>query len=110
MLKLTKNMNKKLLITTFRNISLAAIYIFLVSQLMQNGEKLFGRVDNNILGPFAILLLFSLSAAIVGSLVFGHAVYLFLIKDTKKAMLSAIYSIGWLFFVTVIVFLFLIIL
>lgn len=103
-------MNKKIALITLRNVSLAALYIFLVSQLMQNGEKLFGNVENNILGPFAILLLFSLSAAVVGSLVFGHAVYLFLSKDTKKAMTSAIYSVGWLFLVTVLVFLFLVLL
>lgn len=74
---------------------MAAIYIFLVSQLMQNGEKLFGHT-NNAMGPFVILLLFSLSAAVVGGLVFGDSVILFFENKRDKGIKSAIYSVGWL--------------
>ncbi|HOX41740.1 MAG TPA: hypothetical protein PK263_06145 [bacterium] len=97
-------MNKELLIKTFRNTSGAAIYIFAVSQVMQNGEKLFGKEDN-MLAPFAVLLLFSLSAAVVGGLVFGQSILLFLSNKKIDGIKAAIYSIGWLGIYTMIGFL-----
>ena len=94
-------MDKKLLTKTFRNTIFAAMYIFLVSQLMLNGEKLFGNMNNNI-GPFVVLLLFSLSAAVVGGLVFGESVILFFDNKKNESIKAAIYSVGWLGIYTVI--------
>jgi hypothetical protein len=88
-------MKKGIFFTSFRNTTAAGIYIFLVSQLMQNGERLFGK-DDNMLAPFAILLLFSLSAAVVGGLLFGQSIILFLGNKKKEGIKAAIYSIGWL--------------
>ncbi|MFA7253139.1 MAG: hypothetical protein WC107_01125 [Patescibacteria group bacterium] len=96
-------MDKKLMLATLRNILLAGAYVFGISQLMFYGEQLFSKVDNN-LAPFAILLLLCLSAAIVGSLVFGPAVYLFFENKKSESVKSAIYSIIWLFLVTFVVF------
>ena len=78
----------------------AGIYIFAVSQVMYYGNKIFGEKDTN-LTPFVVLLLFSVSAAIVGSLIFGQAVMLFLNKKNKEAVQSASYSILWLFIITI---------
>lgn len=94
-------MNKSLLLKTLRNTVAAAVYIFGVSQLMANGEKLFGSADNHSFAPFAILLLFSLSAAIVGGLIFGQSVYLFLDNKKKESVTAIFYSIGWLALITV---------
>ena len=88
-------MNKQLLTTTFRNTALAAVYIFLVSQIMQHGSQWFGQKDN-FLTPFVVLLLFSLSAAMVGGLVLGQAVILVLEKKSAEGVKAVIYSIGWL--------------
>lgn len=88
-------MNKELLKLTLRNTLGAVIYIFLVSQLMQNGEKLFGKGDN-FLTPFIVLMLFSLSAAIVGGLVLGLSIMLFFEGKKKESIQAAFYSIGWL--------------
>ena len=54
-------MNKKLVFKSLRNTTCAVVYIFIISQIMKNGEKLFGQ-DENIFVPFAFLILFSLSA------------------------------------------------
>lgn len=62
---------------------------------MQSSGQLFGNV-NNIVGPFVILLLFSLSAAVVGGLVFGESVMLFFDNKKRESVKAAIYSIGWL--------------
>jgi hypothetical protein len=88
-------MDKELLFKTFRNTTGAALYIFIVSQIMQNGEKLFGKTDT-MFTPFAVLLLFTLSAAVVSSLVFGLSVILFLDNKKKESIQAGIYSISWL--------------
>ena len=78
-------MKKELLIKTLRNTSGAVIYIFIVSQVMQNAGKLFGQKDN-FFTPFAVLLLFCLSAAVVVGLVLGQSIILFF--DNKKPRVS----------------------
>lgn len=88
-------MNKDLLLKTFRNTAFAAVYIFLVSQIMRNGNTLFGKTDN-FFTPFVVLLLFSLSAAVVGSLVLGVPFMLFSEGKRKESILAFLYSIGWL--------------
>jgi hypothetical protein len=98
-------MDKQLVLKTFRNTAVAAIYIFLVSLIMTNGDKLFGNI-NNSMGPFVILLLFSLSAAVVGGLVLGQSVLLFLDNKKAESIKAAIYSVGWLSVYTVITYYF----
>lgn len=89
-------MKNKLALISLRNTFCAVIYIFLVSQLLSNGEILFDNVGNNFIGPFVMLLLFVTSAAVVGSLVFGQAVLLFFEGKRSDSIKSAIYSVGWL--------------
>ena len=102
-------MDNKLLVTSARNVLGAGLYIFGVSQFMFYGEHLFERMHNQNLMPFAFLLLFSLSAAVVGSLVFGQSVSLFLENKRVESLKSAAYSVIWLFFITLVVILSLII-
>ncbi|MBW6431659.1 hypothetical protein K0A96_00565, partial [Patescibacteria group bacterium] len=78
-------MDKELLTKTFKNTTAVAIYVFLVSQIMNNGDKIFGEADS-LLAPFAFLLLFSLSAAIVGGLIFGQSVMLFFESKKKESI------------------------
>ncbi|MFA5197157.1 MAG: hypothetical protein WC437_01885 [Patescibacteria group bacterium] len=75
---------------------------------MHNGNEWFGSVDNS-LTPFVVLLLFSLSAAIVGGLIFGQSIYLFLDNKKKESVIAAFYSIGWLALVTILGLVFLVI-
>jgi len=88
-------MEKKLLGKTFRNTIIVAVYIFLVSLVMNFGSSWFGAEDN-FLTPFVVLLLFSLSAAVVGGLIFGQSVFLFFDNKKKESITAAIYSVGWL--------------
>ncbi|MDD3661596.1 MAG: hypothetical protein PHG63_00875 [Candidatus Dojkabacteria bacterium] len=93
-------MNNELLLKTFRNTLGAAVYIFAVSQVMRSGETLFGNEDS-VFMPFVFLLLFSLSAAVVGGLVFGLSVVQFFEGRKAESIRSAIYSVGWLGLYTV---------
>lgn len=61
------------------------IYIIAVSYIMSHGEKWFGKMDN-IMGGVAILTLLVLSAAIVGGLVLGKPIMLYLNDKKKEAV------------------------
>lgn len=97
-------MNKKLLFTTFKNTTCAVIYIFGVVLLMQNGDKMFGKATNNIIGAMSILMLFCLSAAVVGWLTFGKSITLFIQKKINDGLKAAVYGIGWLGIYTILAF------
>ena len=71
------------------------IYIFLVACLMKNAEQLFGQAEG-IIGVVAFLLLFVLSAAVMGALVLGKPVMMFLAGDRKEAVKLFLYTILWL--------------
>jgi len=63
---------------------------------MQNAEKIFGKADKPI-GTVTFLLLFVMSATIVGGLVVVKPVMLYLDGDKKSAVKMFIYTAGWLF-------------
>jgi hypothetical protein len=100
-------MKHPILANTFRNTILAAMYVFIVTQIMQNAEKWMGE-GNQIIGPFVFLMLFCLSAAVVGGLVLGEGIWLFINNKKSDSIKAIIYSIGWLGVYTVIGLLFLI--
>lgn len=76
-----KKMYKQSLASSFG----VLVYIVLVSSIMQNGDRIFGKEDN-WLSPIAFLLLFTLSALVVGSLMLGKPVLLFLDGKKKEAV------------------------
>ena len=79
------------------------VYIFLISLLMINGDKLFGEVEGFV-GMMGFLLLFVFSATVVGGLVLGKPLMLYLDKDRKEATQMLFYTVGWLLILTVAVF------
>jgi len=87
---------------SLKNSLLVVVYVALVSYFMQNAEKWIGKMDN-FWGPFAFLMLFVISAAIVGYLVFGQPVVLYLDGKKKEALSTIGQTIGWLVGVTVII-------
>jgi len=97
--------DKKLILDSLLNILGVSFYIFLVAQIMENGERWFGKLSNNILGPVAFLMLFTLSAAVVGGLIIGKPLYLFFNGQKKESARMVVYSIEWLFIITTVVFL-----
>ncbi len=80
-------------------------YISFVSFLMFNAEQLFGGEPDTVLAPVAFLLLFTLSAAVVGLLVFGRPIMLYLDGKKKEAMHFAGATVGFLFIEAIFVFL-----
>lgn len=70
-------------------------YIAIVSIFMRYGEELFGKEDT-YLTPIVFLSLFTLSAAIVGSLMFGKPIMLYLDGKKKEAVQLGGATIGFL--------------
>ena len=70
-------------------------YVGVVATIMQNGEKIFGNV-NQSLAPIAILTLFVLSAAVTGGLVIGNPVLMYLNNQKSDAIKLFIYTLCWL--------------
>ena len=79
------------------------VYIALVALVMNNAERIFGKMDN-ILGMVAFLLLFTFSAAVVGSLIIGKPLTMFLGGQKKEAVWHLIATLGWLFLFLIVVF------
>jgi len=93
---------KKLLLWSLINSFGVLLYVFVISRILFSAEKIFGKMEN-LWTPFAFLLLFVISAAIVGILFFGRATYLYLDNRKKEAVKLLFYTIGWLFLATVII-------
>ena len=86
----------KALRESFIYVFLAGIYIGLVALLMVYADKIFGKVDS-IFSGFAFLILFSLSALVVGGLLIGKPVMLYLDRKKKEATFKLIACGVWLF-------------
>jgi len=93
----------KLLIIALLNSLGISVYIATVVLLMSNAQKFFGPA-NNFLGSLAILLLFVLSATIVGLLVLGRPGYLYFNGFKKEGIALLICTVAFLLIITIAVF------
>ena len=95
--------NSKIIFYSILNALGTLLYIIGVAWLMFNGESLFGKMKT-FWGPAMLLLLFVLSATIVGLLVLGRPIYLYLNNFKQEAIRLLFYTIGWLLTITLITF------
>ena len=93
----------KLIFTGFLDALGVAVYVVVISLILGQGEKIFGKMDN-FLGPVALLLLLVLSAAITGALTLGRPILLYLQGRKREAIKLFLYTLGWLFLMTLLVF------
>ncbi|OGL59293.1 hypothetical protein A3H10_00510 [Candidatus Uhrbacteria bacterium RIFCSPLOWO2_12_FULL_46_10] len=91
--------NKSIITRSIINALGVIVYVLLVASIFTVGKDIFGPMPG-LFGPFVFLLLFVLSAAIVGSLIFGKPAFLFLDGQKKEALTMFLYTILWLFIVT----------
>jgi hypothetical protein len=97
-------MNKfKLIKISLMNAILSALYIAIVSWLMTNGQKLFGKTAG-VLGGVATLLLFVISATVMGSLILGRPVLMYLDGLKKEALQLFYFTVTWLIIIAIIIF------
>ena len=88
-------MNRPIIRQSFLFALGVVLYVSFVAFIMNHAEKLFGP-EKSLLGPIAFLLLFIISAAITGSLVFGKPVMLYFDGKKPEAVKSAATTIGFL--------------
>ena len=81
----------------------ALVYIAAVVLLMTNAQKFFGPA-NNFLGSAAILLLFVISATIVGLLVLGRPGHLYFNGFKRDGIVLLICTTAFLLVITITVF------
>lgn len=77
------------------------IYTLIIAWVLSNAENVFGKFSD-VWGPFIFLLLFVISAAIVGLLIFAKPVFLYLDSLKKEAIKMLALTIGWIFLGTVV--------
>lgn len=78
-------------------------YIFILVWTLFNAS-LDTLVGQSMLGPLLFLLVFVISAAVMGLLIFGKAVLLYLdTKNIKGALFLVLYTLGWLLLFGVII-------
>ena len=70
-------------------------YVMLIGWVMTNMERISGPMET-FWGPVVFLLLFVLSAAIVGALVLGKPALLYLDGEKKEALRTFFYTLGFL--------------
>lgn len=73
------------------------VYVFLVSLIMNNGSRIFGEVDNELIAPVLFLLLFVFSALLTSSLILAKPIMLFLEGAKKEAVKLLFYTGASLF-------------
>ncbi|MDP3741178.1 MAG: hypothetical protein Q8R08_02515 [bacterium] len=80
------------------------IYVLFVAIVMNNAENIFGQAENQFWIPAAILLLFVVSATIVGLIVLGRPAYLYLNDKKSEGIKFLFLTVGWLIVITILVF------
>jgi len=93
------NKSQQLLLSFFHAFTVVA-YVVTVIFIMLSGQELFSADPEDILTPIAILLLFTVSVAITGIVIFGKPVLLFLDGNKQDAITFLMYTVGWLFVMT----------
>ena len=62
------------------------VYVFLVSLVLNNGERIFGAEDNELISPVIFLLLFVFSALLTSGLILGKPILLYLDGQKKEGV------------------------
>jgi hypothetical protein len=94
-------MRKKIIVYALGCALGEAIYVTLVAVFMLNAEKIFGDKPG-VLGMVTFLILFVLSAAVSGVLILGKPILLYLEGKKKEALELFGFTLGWLFFLMLI--------
>jgi ABC-type multidrug transport system permease subunit len=95
--------NSKLIMYAIVHSVGASAYIAAVSWILFNAGKIFGTM-NNFLAPLMLLLLFVLSATIVGLLILGRPAYLYFNGLKPEGVRLLFYTVGCFLFITVLIF------
>lgn len=95
--------NSKLIVRGALDAFGVLVYIFLISLVLNNGQRLFGPEDHKFITPIFFLLLFLFSALLTGFLVLGKPLMLYLDGAKKEGLKLLFYTGASLFILFLIV-------
>jgi hypothetical protein len=95
--------NKKLFKLAALNSLGVVVYVFLVSLIINNGERVFGAVDDKMIAPLVFLLLFVFSALLTGGLILGKPLMMYF-DGQKKESVKLLLMTGACLFVYLLIF------
>lgn len=90
-------MQKKIILQSLIHSLLTAVYVLAVAFFMSNAERMFDGEPKNFWAPMLFLLLFVLSATIVGTLILGRPILMYLNGAKNEAIKFLSCELGWLF-------------
>ena len=90
------------------NALLTTIYIIIIASFLYYAQS-FHLIENTLLIPIVMLMLFVFSAAFTGMLIFGKPVMLYLDNKKKEAFLLLAYTLGIFLLITILIFILLLI-
>ena len=100
------NFDSKLVKRAGINALVASVYVALVATFLNNAQYLFGEDEpKGVLVPIAMLLLLVLSTTVMGIVIFGKPIALYLDGQKKEGVTLLLYTVGFLFLVVLMVFL-----
>ncbi len=97
-------MKNKIILHSFGHAVLVFLYVSGVVWIISNGEKAFGP-GKNLWIPIMMLMLFVLSASVTGALILGRPILLYLSGAKSEALKFFSYTVGWIFAITLAIFL-----
>ena len=77
------------------NSAATVIYILIVATIMTNAERIFDEMSS-FLAPVVFLSLFTLSAFVVGTLILGKPIMLYMDGKKKEGVSLLLASIAWM--------------
>jgi len=86
----------------------AVLYIVIIAAIMSRAERIFGQGEDGVLAPILFLLLFVVSAATMGMLIFGKPVMLYIDGKKREGVEMAFCTVGSLAIITASIFVILI--
>lgn len=89
-------MKNKAVLHSLGHAILVFIYVSGVALIMSHGEQIFGQEDTLWI-PIVMLMLLVLSVAVMGALVLGRPILLYLSGAKKEAVKFFSYTLGWIF-------------
>lgn len=93
--------DSKLMLRGVINSLAIAVYVSIVGYVLNNGDKIFGKVEG-VAGATAFLMLFVLSALIVGIFSIGKPLMLYLDNKKKEAVQLFVYTLLSIFVLTLV--------
>ena len=95
--------NQKLIITSLVDSLLAVLYVSVVVLIMNNSKNFFDKTPEVAIG-IAMLMLFVTSATVMGFLILGRPILMYLDGAKKEAVKLFYFTITWLALIVITIF------